>query len=141
MDRNCDKCIHHTSGECSRWSCEFETLEDHDERIRKEERQKFDNERVTLIRQIKDLVYKQGYQDGGSDMEQAKQIIIDSLLKQIEQIRAEVIEECADKFADVLSNMNEICGRNCPIKCNWGTEIGCKDMCKQWFLEQLKEQK
>lgn len=42
--------------------------------------------------------YEQGYQDGGFDMEQAKQIIIDELLKQIDQIRADAIEEFVDEF-------------------------------------------
>lgn len=41
-------------------------------------------------------LYEQGYQDGGSDMEKAKQIIIDGLLKQIGQIRADMIKECIE---------------------------------------------
>lgn len=57
------------------------------------------------------------------------------------QIRAYAIEECAELFANTLSNMTQICGNNCPIKCNWGTEETCKDMCKKWFIKQLKEQK
>ena len=28
MDRNCDKCIHHTSGMCSSWDCKMQTVED-----------------------------------------------------------------------------------------------------------------
>lgn len=55
--------------------------------------------------------------------------------------RADAIEVCADLFAEILSNISNICGTNCPIKCNWGTEDTCKDMCKKWFIEQLKEQK
>lgn len=27
MDRNCDKCIHHTSGMCSSWDCKMQTVE------------------------------------------------------------------------------------------------------------------
>lgn len=27
MDRNCDKCIHHTSGTCSSWDCKMQTVE------------------------------------------------------------------------------------------------------------------
>lgn len=56
------------------------------------------------------------------------------------QIRANAIEECADLFAEILSNISNICGTNCPVKCNWGTEDTCEDMCKKWFIEQLKEQ-
>ena len=28
MDRNCDKCIHHTTGSCSKWTCEFKSVAD-----------------------------------------------------------------------------------------------------------------
>lgn len=28
MDRNCNKCIHHISGQCCKWDCEMETLDD-----------------------------------------------------------------------------------------------------------------
>lgn len=58
----------------------------------------------------------------------------------IKQGRTDAIEVCAELFADTLSNMTQICGNNCPIKCSWGTEETCKDMCKKWFIEQLKEQ-
>ena len=27
MDRNCDKCIHHTSGMCDSWDCKMQTVE------------------------------------------------------------------------------------------------------------------
>lgn len=27
MDRECDKCVYHTSGSCSRWYCEYKTVE------------------------------------------------------------------------------------------------------------------
>lgn len=33
MDRNCDDCIYHIGGECSKWECEFQTLADHDKQI------------------------------------------------------------------------------------------------------------
>ena len=36
MDRNCDKCIHHTSGMCSAWDCKMQTVED----VKKEAREK-----------------------------------------------------------------------------------------------------
>ena len=28
MDRDCNKCIHHTAGACSSWHCEMMTIED-----------------------------------------------------------------------------------------------------------------
>lgn len=28
MERNCDKCIHHTSGNCDSWDCKMQTVED-----------------------------------------------------------------------------------------------------------------
>lgn len=33
MDRNCNKCIHHTSGLCSKWDCEMTTLEDYRDKV------------------------------------------------------------------------------------------------------------
>ena len=27
-ERNCDKCIHHTSGMCDSWDCKMQTVED-----------------------------------------------------------------------------------------------------------------
>lgn len=32
-ERNCNKCIHHTSGECDSWDCKMQTVED----VKKEE--------------------------------------------------------------------------------------------------------
>ena len=29
MDRDCNNCIHHTSGACSSWDCEMMTVEDY----------------------------------------------------------------------------------------------------------------
>ena len=28
MNRECDKCIHHTSGNCDSWDCKMQTVED-----------------------------------------------------------------------------------------------------------------
>ena len=36
MERNCDKCIHHTSGMCDSWDCKIQTVED----VKKEAREK-----------------------------------------------------------------------------------------------------
>lgn len=36
MERNCDKCIHHTSGMCSSWDCKMQTVED----VKREAREK-----------------------------------------------------------------------------------------------------
>lgn len=58
-----------------------------------------------------------------------------------EQGRTDTIDECIDKFAEIMSNMKQICGRSCPVNCNWGTTTSCKDMCKKWLFEKLKEQK
>lgn len=100
--------------------------------------------RLCLTREEIDEIknaWNDGYYQGATDMEEAKQIIIDSLLKLVESTRAETIEECADLFSNILPDMTNVCGINCPVKCNWGTEESCKDMCKKWFLEQLKEQR
>lgn len=67
-------------------------------------------------------------------------ITCDETRDMIEQIRADAIEKCIDKFAEIMSNMHQICGRSCPVDCNWGAEGKCKDRCKKWLREQLKEQ-
>lgn len=33
MERNCQKCIHHISGLCSKWECEMTTLEDYRNKV------------------------------------------------------------------------------------------------------------
>lgn len=33
MERNCQKCIHHISGLCSKWNCEMQTLEDYRNKV------------------------------------------------------------------------------------------------------------
>ena len=65
---------------------------------------------------------------------------VDALCKAyFEKGRADAIEKCIDKFAEIMSNMHQICGRSCPVDCNWGTTTNCKDKCKKWLKEQLKE--
>lgn len=32
-ERNCQKCIHHISGSCSKWECEMQTLEDYRNKV------------------------------------------------------------------------------------------------------------
>lgn len=46
MDRNCDKCIHHTSGMCDSWDCKMQTVED----LKKEVREKTIEEFAERIR-------------------------------------------------------------------------------------------
>lgn len=36
MSRNCDICVYHLGGACSKYECEFQTLTDHDKQIRDE---------------------------------------------------------------------------------------------------------
>ena len=33
MERNCEKCIYHISGSCSKWDCEMTTLEDYRKKV------------------------------------------------------------------------------------------------------------
>lgn len=33
MNRNCQKCIHHISGNCDAWGCEMQTLEDYRNKV------------------------------------------------------------------------------------------------------------
>lgn len=57
----------------------------------------------------------------------------------VQEIKENVVSDCVNKFAEILSNIPLMCGENCPVKCNWGTTMSCKDMCKAWLREQLKE--
>ncbi len=34
MDRECNKCIHHTGGSCSSFECNMQTLEERDKEVR-----------------------------------------------------------------------------------------------------------
>lgn len=50
-ERNCQKCIHHISGLCSKWDCEMTTLENY--------RDKVINEfATTLIPRLTDAIYQ-----------------------------------------------------------------------------------
>lgn len=40
MNRNCDRCIHHVGGACSKWKCQMETISEFENRVRNEEKKK-----------------------------------------------------------------------------------------------------
>ena len=48
MDRECNKCIHHTSGMCSSWDCKMQTVED----LKRETREKAIDDFVETLRQM-----------------------------------------------------------------------------------------
>lgn len=60
-----------------------------------------------MLKSCTDTAYECGYRQGATDMEQAKQIIIDSLLKQIEQIRADAIEEYRQRLNNAFEPVEE----------------------------------
>lgn len=66
---------------------------------------------------------------------------VEWVIKTHKQIKTDAIDECIDKFAEIMSNMHQICGRSCPVDCNWGTTTNCKVECKKWLRKQLKESK
>ena len=41
MDRNCDKCIHHTSGMCDSWDCKMQTVEGFKKEVREKAIEEF----------------------------------------------------------------------------------------------------
>lgn len=49
--RDCEKCIHHISGECSKWYCEMQTLEDYRDKV-------IDDFTNTLIPRLTDAIYQ-----------------------------------------------------------------------------------
>lgn len=88
--------------------------------------------RLCLTREEIDEIknaWNDGYYQGATQMEEAKQIIIDSLLKLVERQRAEVIEEVALKIQKIKDAHNEN-PRLYPI--NYGTLCGiCNDLWRQ----------
>lgn len=50
-ERNCQKCIHHISGLCSKWDCEMQTLEDYRDKV-------IDEFTTTLIPRLTDAIYQ-----------------------------------------------------------------------------------
>lgn len=41
--------------------------------------------------------------------------------------------------AEEVSKINNICGRGCPVNCEWGTEKSCKRNWKEHFLKKVAE--
>lgn len=86
------------------------------------------------IEEIKNA-WNDGYYQGATDMEEAKQIIIDSLLKQMEHIRAEAIDEVINEIIEQYGTFNcDVCKRKTESCCTFGD-------CTITFLEQVKEHK
>ena len=48
MNRECNKCIHHTSGMCDSWDCKMQTVED----LKKEAREKGIDDFAKLLHEI-----------------------------------------------------------------------------------------
>lgn len=53
MDRNCDKCIHHTSGPCSSWDCKMQTVEGLAKETRAKAIEEFAEKMKELFKHIK----------------------------------------------------------------------------------------
>lgn len=84
-----------------------------------------------MLKSCTDTAYECGYRQGATDMEKAKQIIIDSLLKQIEQIRADAYK----RFAEVIALDIADCSR-CPIDCDVATYGDCEKALIAYVKEQ-----
>ena len=105
MNRNCQKCIHHISGNCDVWDCEMQTLEDYRnkaidefaERLKSDEFQKYNLDMV--FETSRDLSYSQ---------------CIDAFHEYIneiaEQMKAELEEEKSKGYYDSNSVIGE---KNC----------------------------
>ena len=76
MDRNCDKCIHHTSGMCDSWDCKMQTVEG----LKKEVREKAIEEFAERL--------KRRYPIASNGLEMA--IINSGLHKNIEEVAKEL---------------------------------------------------
>ena len=71
-ERNCNKCIHHTSGNCDSWDCKMQTVED----VRNEAVNEYVKAVVEELETIKDgydhscidNAYQRGVQDGAKWM-------------------------------------------------------------------------
>ena len=72
IERNCNKCIHHTSGDCDSWDCKMQTVED----VKKEAVNEYVKAVVEELETIKDgydnscidNAYQRGVQDGAKWM-------------------------------------------------------------------------
>lgn len=53
MDRNCDKCIHHTSGMCDSWNCKMQTVEELVKETRAKAIEEFAEKMKELFKHIK----------------------------------------------------------------------------------------
>ena len=76
MERNCDKCIHHTSGMCDSWDCKMQTVEG----LKKEVREKTIEEFAERIRDWQKEIYQNGKYAGE----------LDFLFKHIDEIAKEL---------------------------------------------------
>lgn len=79
MDRNCDKCIHHTSGMCDSWECKMQTVEG----LVKETRAKAIEE---FAEKIKALAYSKQYNEWGKDtMISIWESVIDGIAEELKR--------------------------------------------------------
>lgn len=77
MDRNCDKCIHHTSGMCDSWDCKMQTVEG----LKKEVREKTIEE---FAEQIKARAHSTERNDWSADyMISIWESVIDEIAKEL----------------------------------------------------------
>jgi hypothetical protein len=66
MDRNCDKCIHHTSGMCDSWDCKMQTVEGLKKEVRAKAIEEFAEklkEKSTFLKSLQDDYYGYVFED------------------------------------------------------------------------------
>lgn len=63
MERNCQKCIHHISGLCSKWECEMTTLEDYRDKVIDEFASELANKDNIVKHDIDELMESSGHYD------------------------------------------------------------------------------
>ena len=56
-ERNCNKCIHHTSGNCDSWDCKMQTVED----VKKEAVNEYVKSVVEELEKVKTINVDVGY--------------------------------------------------------------------------------
>lgn len=88
-ERNCDKCIHHTSGDCDSWDCKMQTVED----VKKEAVDEYVKAVVEELKKLKMRYFLTIANTGDEKSDFAYENVGNALDKAIEIVKAGVKNE------------------------------------------------
>lgn len=152
MDRDCNKCVWHTDGNCKKWDCEYKTVED----IRAEIEEEAESRMQRILDDEKKLSYEQGKADGIKellmpyDVESIEELI-ENVRNKADKEHKEMCNSCIHKVskedidairADAIDEFeNKILG-NCSVMLKDGERVIVirQDIFK-FVRDELKENK